>query len=400
MLDLDTLRFAQATVGICAFALVYFGTYLPLRAPYAGWWALVVAASAGSSVLYLLEGTPLQHGADAVGNALAVLSGAFAWAASRSLRRRSTRAWQIAALPLAVLVGSLFDVNAEGRIHGTPALLVGMALTFAMSARELWRLVRENAARVDEIVGDGTRAGVLAVAIASTCVATLYAVRVVSFVVVGPDSDFYVTWTGPLTTTIVVMLATVAVTYSVTELSRYELADRWRLLATRDDLTGLLTRGAFEERASAVLGSGRARAAVLVFADLDDFKALNDRRGHAAGDRVLRAFAQACVTALGPDDLVGRRGGDEFEVVIREADAARAVELTQRIREAMVAEVGAQIDRPTVSFGVAQIAPGETYEQAALRADEALYAAKRAGRDRAVIHGEEPAAEPDAVPGG
>ena len=123
--------------------------------------------------------------------------------------------------------------------------------------------------------------------------------------------------------------------------------------------------------------------------DLDHFKKLNDRYGHAAGDRVLRAVGERISNAVRAEDTPARYGGEEFAVVLRKATADQAVEIAERIRvqiaEIPPVEMGIA-ERITVSIGVAvaEVRVGEVPILLAA-ADEALYSAKRQGRNRVVL---------------
>ncbi|WP_084100663.1 GGDEF domain-containing protein [Demequina sp. NBRC 110051] len=390
MLDLDTLRFVQACVGVLTFVLVFFGTYLPSRAPYAGWWSLVVVASSVSTAFYGLTGTSWGWLTDAVGHALAVLAAAFAWVAARSLRHLATRPLAVAAAPVAVLVAAAVLPRHEGVLAGTLALLIGMAIMFGLAAYQLWTLATDHGRAPGGGAGVGTHHAVVSVALAASAMALLYAIRAVVFVLLGPLDPWYVTWTGPAITTIVVTLAMVVVTYSVTELSRFEISERWRRRAMRDDLTDLLHRTPFMDQGRAILASpARGAAPYVVAADFDHFKELNDAHGHAEGDRVLRAFGHACRALLADRDLACRLGGEEFALLLAATDADAVVALTSEISAAVRRDSGPDQQAATISFGIAAAHPGERLEDAMERADRALYEAKAAGRDRAVVHADD-----------
>lgn len=151
-------------------------------------------------------------------------------------------------------------------------------------------------------------------------------------------------------------------------------------LATTDALTGLANRRAFYDDAPAILAGGEA--AVVVF-DIDDFKVVNDRDGHDAGDRVLRLFATTLASAARHGDLVARHGGEEFVAVIAGADEQSAVAFAERVRTTFHADGLRDGHEVTVSAGVAVAhhAAAEPLESAVLRADQALYRAKGDGRD-------------------
>ena len=155
-----------------------------------------------------------------------------------------------------------------------------------------------------------------------------------------------------------------------------------------DPLTGIANRRGIErEAARAIGGATRPGDSVsLLILDLDHFKAINDRHGHAAGDRVLRAAADAWHTVLRGCDPLGRIGGEEFVVVCADTTLEQAMVVAERLREATAALRFDDIDaalRVTVSIGVAQSQrSGDTHEGVLARADAALYRAKQRGRDR------------------
>ncbi|MFC0250644.1 GGDEF domain-containing protein [Massilia consociata] len=162
---------------------------------------------------------------------------------------------------------------------------------------------------------------------------------------------------------------------------------RLRELATTDSLTGLANRYAFlgeAERAHSL--ARRLRQPVsLMMVDIDHFKKLNDRYGHAVGDAALRVFAQAAQSRLRAHDVLGRLGGEEFAVLMPATGLHDALEVAERLRVAVAAaalDAGGEPYGMTVSIGVAELAPDEAVSAALQRADKALYAAKRQGRNR------------------
>lgn len=160
-----------------------------------------------------------------------------------------------------------------------------------------------------------------------------------------------------------------------------------RRLVSTDSLTGVCSRRAFLERAGETLEATRRDGKLaLVIMDLDRFKRINDRYGHPAGDAALRAFADICREVLRHDDLIGRTGGEEFAVLLRDVDPQRAAavadKLRRRVREA-APHVGDDRLELSVSIGVAMVPPHARSLNGLLKqADKALYAAKRNGRDR------------------
>jgi diguanylate cyclase (GGDEF)-like protein len=193
------------------------------------------------------------------------------------------------------------------------------------------------------------------------------------------------------------MLASIA--YWAYKVKRMQLS--LRTMAQTDALTGVANRHHFTQRAEALLEQCRRSGteAGLVMLDLDHFKSINDRFGHAAGDWALREVAAACLAACPADGLVGRLGGEEFALLVVGQDLAAVVGLARdcRRRIAAIDSRGAGHDFSiTASFGVAgSRACGHGIEPLMARADEALYRAKREGRDRVCVH--VPSALADAV---
>jgi diguanylate cyclase (GGDEF)-like protein len=164
--------------------------------------------------------------------------------------------------------------------------------------------------------------------------------------------------------------------------ARQELA----FLAEHDPLTGVANRRRFTARLAQCAAS--AQGAALLLVDVDNFKDINDLRGHAVGDHVMRSLAASLTARIGPDALLGRLGGDEFAVVApgRDADAglALAETLCRAIACAPIADGGSPL-RVTVSIGVSGVAQGSDVETVLSQADLALYEAKRGGRNRARV---------------
>jgi diguanylate cyclase (GGDEF)-like protein len=165
---------------------------------------------------------------------------------------------------------------------------------------------------------------------------------------------------------------------------------RMERLATTDDLTGLLNRRAFFARAEAArLLSLRMRQPItLLMFDIDHFKQLNDRFGHATGDEALVKFAATCGDALREHDILGRLGGEEFALALPGTDLDGAIHAAERLRLGVVDTrllTCGNSYTMTVSIGVVLIDPDEDLATALARADHALYEAKRNGRNRVEV---------------
>jgi len=161
-----------------------------------------------------------------------------------------------------------------------------------------------------------------------------------------------------------------------------------RAMATTDPLTQLSNRRALmdvirhEERR---LQRGR-QVLSFVMADIDHFKQVNDTLGHDAGDEVLRQVSQTLTEGVREIDHLARWGGEEFLIVLPDTEEAEAAHVAERLRQA-VARHPVRGLTITATFGVSEVREGETAEQAISRADSALYAGKRAGRNRVQCDG-------------
>ncbi|PYO68087.1 MAG: hypothetical protein DMD69_07820 [Gemmatimonadetes bacterium] len=158
------------------------------------------------------------------------------------------------------------------------------------------------------------------------------------------------------------------------------------LLATHDPLTNVLNARAFSTELAQELGRNRryGRPLALIYLDLDDFKRVNDAHGHATGDAVLRLVADATRSAVRQADVVGRLGGDEFAVLMPETEGTVAHAAANRLAVG-IRTVFRGTPSVTASIGVVSVTGSEAGTDELLRkADQAMYEAKRSGKDRVV----------------
>lgn len=157
-------------------------------------------------------------------------------------------------------------------------------------------------------------------------------------------------------------------------------------LSTTDPLTGLCNRRSLLELAGHEVARARRHGTplALLVLNMDHFKAINDRQGHAEGDRVLVRLADCLRGELRASDVAGRLGGEEFAVVLPDSPLAGALEVAERIRRCVETAREARPPCATVSIGVAELLPGESLDDLLRRADRALYGAKATGRNRIV----------------
>jgi diguanylate cyclase (GGDEF)-like protein len=204
--------------------------------------------------------------------------------------------------------------------------------------------------------------------------------------------------TGALFDDVDLRFAQTCASHAAFVLDRREMCEETEKLkqqATTDTLTGLLNRGHVLSRIrEELLRSDRyAKTMSLVMLDLDGFKNINDRFGHAAGDRVLRIVSEVMLKAVRSIDIVGRYGGDEFIIILPETDTYFAAHMAERLRSDIAkADISRSLSdrmaqKITASIGIATFPLHGTSPDVLIEhADEALYRAKAGGRDRVVVY--------------
>jgi diguanylate cyclase (GGDEF)-like protein len=187
--------------------------------------------------------------------------------------------------------------------------------------------------------------------------------------------------------------AQLRVTLGELEVSRAQIAEQnqeLQKLATRDPLTGCLNRRAFFATADRLLSEARSKGLSLscIMADIDHFKSFNDRFGHTVGDQVIKAVSKILGAGLRNEDLLCRYGGEEFCLILPGVGIHDAVDIAERLREAIESTGGSSIRSSgglnvSSSFGVSHIELGaKTTAELIEQADAALYMAKGAGRNQ------------------
>lgn len=266
-------------------------------------------------------------------------------------------------------MGLIFTTGLSGL--GTVVANLACAVYFGLSAGEHWRGRTESP-------------------LPQIAMAGLYAITVVSFILCATQlllsSQFVLTarpsnWAEDLNSIAIILVLPAAGSVAMA-LHQLRGTAAHRLLAMTDSLTGLLNRRAlFDLVGIDALPAGTA----VVMLDLDGFKAINDRFGHAVGDGVLRRFATIVRQNIRESDTAARLGGEEFCLILRGLDPAQAHAVTDRIRAALEATPALSPEHgpPTVSAGIAiGSVLGETFDKLLREADERLYGAKDAGRNR------------------
>ncbi len=309
--------------------------------------------------------------ATVAGNAILLTGIALMAAGAERFAGRRMPAWQVLAGPVALVVAFLLiPFLGGGALARLFVTTIPIVLYLGLASRAILRLPSPQTFGVRLIC-----------AATATAFGLLYAGRAAAsalglFGAGDPVTDA----SGSL---IRISALAVTVVWNLTTL--YLVHDRE---ASTDALTGLLGRGAFLDSGRRVLGENAAarRPVALLMLDLDRFKTINDRFGHAGGDAVLQTFATTLTHVLRRRDIAGRIGGEEFCVLLADCpgECVHAItrRLHDRIRQALREVDGLPVNG-TVSIGVATRAPASGTLTALMKeADDALYLAKTSGRDR------------------
>lgn len=165
------------------------------------------------------------------------------------------------------------------------------------------------------------------------------------------------------------------------------LANRELLeVSAKDPLTGLYNRKKFDDALDQWVRTAQTsdRPLSLILFDVDDFKGINDQRGHMVGDAVLKEIAARATGSIRKSDILARWGGDEFTILLPDTDLEEAQKLAERVRSSLLAGGFAAVDSITCSFGATAYEPGDTKHSLLRRVDDLLRQAKCCGKDRVV----------------
>ena len=384
--------FYQIVSTDCLLALVLLGLFVYASRVsqgvrgIAGWGVAHLLYTLGAA---LLDGTVQDTSAAARSDAQATIAlgsllacgglAGLALSMIRFVQQRRLRARELALLPLCI--GASLAVSAAGGNGDAQGALMTVVelLMLAILIAQLWRF-RSAPYRTP------ARLMVLA------CVA-LFAIYAI---------DLYNAWLGQYGPSARWINADISLwfmlNFCMLMLTSFHVSESLRRSALLDPLTAVLNRRGLNSELRDRLGRGGKHAHLAVIAlDVDHFKAINDKYKHGAGDAVLRHVCEATQACIRSDDLFARLGGDEFVVVMTGLDAHMVMQLAERIRRKVDAlRLPAPLESlpVTVSLGVCVSDAAMPVQDAINHADEALYLAKRRGRNRVELHHQPVPADP------
>ncbi|MCC6890455.1 MAG: GGDEF domain-containing protein [Hyphomicrobiales bacterium] len=379
-LDINTLFLVTIYVEAILGLLLLFAWVQNSQITAVAWWGFAHLLRAGSIALFGLWGSITDAVSIDLANALLFLSFAVTWTGARVFDGRPIIPMYLVAGPVAWLI-VVHLPSFSGDLEFRYLLATGIITTYTwLTALEFWR------GRAEPLVSRWPAIFMLFAHGALFLLRTPLATALPW----SPMSQIYDSvWLTVLS--FEALLFTIAIAFILLAMAKERTEYRQRTAAMVDPLTGIANRRAFMQEANGLIkGSpGDTRPAAVLLIDLDHFKSVNDRFGHAIGDRVLQVFAETARASIRSTDLVGRLGGEEFAAVLPNAGRDKAAELAERIRSAF-ATIAVDIDgRPvsaTVSIGLA-VGDEEATDIRDLLglADQALYCAKERGRNRVEV---------------
>ncbi|MBE9610723.1 GGDEF domain-containing protein [Chitinilyticum piscinae] len=339
------------------------------------WLASVLLFSALMLLLYLrTAGMPGWLGVGVV-NALACTALLLIWLGLRAYRnelRSGDHGW----LLLPVLLGAaLWWLAGEARHFAVRVLLVNAVLMVLVGMILKLVFVQRAPHEYGRACLGGLLAGTMLVLLFRMGSVLLHGAEVSA----GKDQGFSILL-------LVLGFVILGSGYSFLLIQSDWLQERLRQQASLDPLTGLFNRRGMARAGELIMANCQRQQGILTAAmlDLDHFKQINDRLGHAAGDEVLVAVSERLKRQMRGGDVLVRSGGEEFAVLLPGCNLDEARQWAERLRDALATQplqAGGQLLAVSVSAGLAQWQPGETLDQLFVRADRAMYAAKAAGRN-------------------
>lgn len=371
-LDISTLYLVATLVAALLGALLLF-FWRQEKIEALGWWGAAYILGASSIALWTVSGTDLGGWLSLAVNAVGFMACGMVWDAARVFHGRPANWIGVIAGPALWVAAmlALDPVTPELRMNLGAAIVAAYA---ALTAGELWRERRKSLrARWPAIF-----------------VPLLHGIVLMLPIVLGDllrahdETTIGSIWVAAFAAELV--LYAVGTVFIIFLLVSERTVSVHKTAASIDPLTGLLNRRGFGEATSRMIEreAKAGRPVTVMIFDIDHFKSVNDRFGHAAGDDVLKVFAHVVASTLRITDLVGRVGGEEFAALLP-CSMEESLTAAERVREAFQASGIAIDDVPletTVSIGVAGGPANTELEVLMASADTALYQAKRSGRNR------------------
>lgn len=377
-LDMPTLLLNTSLTAIYAAVAMAYVWRVHRREIAVRYWAAGFLLVAVGTLLVALRVQLPALWTIALGNTLVVGGNSLLYAGTASFLRRKVVWVLIAALLLATAMAMTYwSVVRPAFVLRVVSFSVAMCVPWALMTHHLARAAEESPQRVIYRFV----AVVYGVCIAATVARAAY-------IALNPEVGDVLVGGFVQTSWLAICQAMVFFSpFGFLLMTSQRLQLRLDRLANEDELTGVLNRRAFLAQAIEQLASrSRPATAAILVMDLDHFKQLNDHHGHAAGDAALRGFARTVAAQLRPQDLFARVGGEEFWILLPQADLAGAQTLAERLRtevERMALIFGSTRLRITVSVGVSAVHEADI-STALSNADRALYQAKAEGRNRVV----------------
>ena len=379
-LDLNTLFLVTIYIEAILGLLLLFAWVQNAQIVAVAWWGFADLLRAGSVLLFGLYGSAPDLISIDLSNALLLTTFAMTWAGARLFDGRPVQ-------PLYLVAGAALWLVAS-RIPGVfespdVRMLLSTAIIAAytwLTAFEFWR------GRSEPLI---SRWPLIFMLFAHGSLFLLRTPLAVMLPWSPANQVFDNVWMTVIS--FEALLFTISVAFMLLAMAKERTEFRHKTDAMVDPLTGIANRRAFLQEAGerAMRAPAGAQATAVLLMDLDNFKSINDRFGHAIGDRVLQIFCETASSQVRPIDLVGRLGGEEFAAVLCDVGRERAMVLAERVRSSFAqaaVEVDGQPVGATVSIGMvlAQDAPVEIAPLLA-QADQALYCAKEAGKNRVEV---------------
>ena len=385
MLDITTLFLVStcitALLGI--FLLVLWLQDRTIRA--LGYWAAAYLIGGFAIALWVVMPSHLPQGRVDVASALLYLCCGLVWSGARVFYGRAVRPFAaVAGAIVWLIVSDMPDLIASENARVDVSSII-IAVYAVLTASEFQRERRKSKSSTRAFIVPLLHGMVFLSPILTTSLLAGESVMHTGFIRLF---------------TMLVLLYVIGTAFIVMLMTKERSAQIYKTAAMTDPLTGLFNRRGFFEAAEQVIATQRnaGQSVTVMMFDLDHFKSINDRFGHDIGDDALKAFAGTAGGSMRANDILGRLGGEEFAAILPGGEETALI-VGERVRsafEARGAEISGHIMNATVSIGAIQL-PAEAANVAAMltRADEALYAAKKLGRNRVCTEKDIIAHEPE-----